>query len=135
MGSNQQSKGGGYARNKGTQPYASKGGNKMSKTVDAATALGLGILPQQNTMLSGLAGLGMAQQNPLDSLFGSVGTNVNPLAGITGLNTSLQSANDGNVLFQLAALLGGQHQSVSSSACSAPAGTTVTSACTAATRL
>ena len=54
----------------------------------------------------------MAQQHPLDSLFGSVGTN--PLAGITGLNAGLQSANGGNDLFQLAALLGGsQQQSVS----------------------
>ena len=54
----------------------------------------------------------MAQQNPLDSLFGSVGTN--PLAGVTGLNTGLQSANGVNDLFQFAALLGGsQQQSVS----------------------
>ena len=77
---------------KGTQPYAgSKGGNK-SKTVDAATALEFGV-PQQstvNTMLSGLEGLRMTQQIPLDSLCGSSGTN--PLAGIAGLNTSLQSA-------------------------------------------
>ena len=75
MGRNQQSKGGGYAGNKGNKTYASGckcgGGNK--KTVDAATALGLGV-PQQNTMLLGLAGLGMVQQNPLDSLFGSVGS-------------------------------------------------------------
>ena len=95
--------------NKGTQPCAGgpKGGNKSSKTVDAATALGLG-LPQQNAMLSGLAGLGMAHQDPLGSLFGSVGTN--PLAGITGLNTGLQSASGGNVLMQLAAPLGGSQQ-------------------------
>ena len=54
----------------------------------------------------------MAQQNPLDSLFGSVGTNT--MAGLGGLNTGLQSANGGNDLLQLAALLGGsQQQSVS----------------------
>ena len=112
MGHNQQSKGGGYAGKQGKQSYASGGkcgGNK--KTVDAATALGLG-LPQQNTMLSGLAGLGVTQHNPLDSLFGSVGTNA--MAGLGGLNTGLQSANSGNDLLQLAALLGGlQQQSVS----------------------
>ena len=78
--------------------------------VDAATALHLGA-PQHNMMLLGLTGLGMAQQGPLDSLFGSVG--MNPLAGIAGLNTGLQLANGGNDLMQLAALLGGlQHQSV-----------------------
>ena len=78
--------------------------------VDAATPLHLGA-PQHNMMLLGLIGLGMAQQGPLDSLFGSVGTN--PLAGIAGLNTGLQLANGGNDLMQLAALLGGlQHQSV-----------------------
>ena len=63
-------------------------------------------------MLSGLTRLGMVQQTPLDSLFGSVGTN--PLAGITGLNTGLQSANGGNDLLQLTALLrGSQRQSIS----------------------
>ena len=114
MGRNQQSKGGGYAGNQGN-PYASggKGGNNK-KTASDATALGLGPLPQQNTMLSGLAGLGIAQQNPLDSLFGSVGTNT--LAGLGGLNTGLQSANGEKDLRQLAALLGGsQQQSASSS--------------------
>ena len=70
MRRNQQSKGGGYVGNKGNQSYTS-GGSK-TKTVDAATALGLGPLPQQNTMLSGLARLNMAQQSPLDSRFGSV---------------------------------------------------------------
>ena len=91
MGRNQQSKGGGYAGKQGKQPYASggKGGNNK-KTVDAATALGLGPLPQQNMMLPGLVGLGMAQQIPLDSHFGSVGTN--PLAETPGLNAGLQSA-------------------------------------------
>ena len=92
MGRNQQSKGG-YARNKGSQPYASSkgGGQGKSKTVDAATALGLGVL-QQNTMLSGMEGLqGLTQPIPQDSLFGSVGTN--PLAGMAGLNTGLSSAN------------------------------------------
>ena len=75
MGRNQQPKGGGYAGNKGNKTYASggKGGGGNKKTVDAATALGLGV-PQQNTMLSGLSGLGMVQQNPLDALFGSMGT-------------------------------------------------------------
>ena len=112
MGRNQQSKGGGYAGKQGNRSYASggKGGGSNKKPVDAATALGLG-LPQQNTMLSGLTGLGMAQQNPLNSLFGSVGTNT--MAGLGGLNTGLQSANSGNDLLQLAALLrGSQQQSV-----------------------
>ena len=70
MGRNQQSKGGGYAGNKGNKTYASggrSGGNKH-QTVDAATALRLGV-PQQNTMLAGMAGLGMVQHNPLDSPF------------------------------------------------------------------
>ena len=107
IATNQQSKCGGYAGEKGKQSYVSgvKGGGNNKKTVDAATALGLGPLPQQNTMLSRLAGLGMAQQNPLDSLFGSAGTNT--LARLGGLNTGLQSANGGNDLLQLAALLGG----------------------------
>ena len=81
MGRNHQSKGGAYAGNKGKQTYASKGGNKTSKIVDAATALGLGV-PQQNAMLPGFTGLGMAQPNSLDSLLGSSGTS--PLAGVTG---------------------------------------------------
>ena len=66
----------------------------------AAPALGLGA-SQQNTMFLDLAGLGMAQQNPLDSLFGSVGTDT--MAGLGGLNPGLQSANSGNDLLQLAA--------------------------------
>ena len=71
-------------------------------------ALGLGV-PPQNTMLSGMVGLGMVQQNPLDSLFGSMGTNA--MTGLGGLNgASLQSANSGNDLHQLAALLGGSQQ-------------------------
>ena len=108
MGRNQQSKGGGYAGNKGSKPYASGGnGGGNKKSVDAATALGLGLTPQ-NTMLSGMAGLGMAQPNPLDSLFGTMGTNT--MAGLGGLGTSLQSANSGNDLLQLAALLGGAQQ-------------------------
>ena len=113
MGRNQQPKGGDHAGNKGKQTYANKGGNKTSKAVDAAIALGLGpgALPQQNAMLSGLAGLGMAQQSSLDSLLGSAGTD--PLAGVTGLHIGLQSANGANDFFQLAALLGGQQQSVS----------------------
>ena len=67
MGRNQQSKGGGYAGDKGNKTYASggKGGGGNTKTVDAATALGLGV-PPQNTMLLGMAVLGMVQQNPLD---------------------------------------------------------------------
>ena len=73
-------------------------------------------------MLSGLAGLGMVQQNPLGSLYGSVGTNTT--AGLGGLTTGLQSANSGNDLLQLAALLGG------SQTCSAPA--SKTGACAAA---
>ena len=128
MGRNQQSKGGGYAGKQGTKSYASgsKGGGGNKKAVDAATALGLG-LPQQNTMLSGFARLGMVQQTPLDSLFGSVGTNT--MAGLGGLNTGLQSANSGNDLLQLPALLGGFAAAVCLvSAYSAPAGTT--GACT-----
>ena len=81
------------------------GGNKQ--TTDAATALRL-VVPQQNMMLSGLAGLGMVQQSPLDSLLGSVGTN--NMAGLGGLNTSLQPANSGNGLLQLAVSLGGSQQ-------------------------
>ena len=110
MGRNQQLKRGGYAGNKGNKTYASggKGGGGNKKTVDAATALGLGV-PQQNTMLSGIAGLGMVQQNPLDSLFGSMGTNA--MTGLGGLGgASFQSANSGNDLLQLAALLGGSQQ-------------------------
>ena len=60
-------------------------------------------------MLSGVAGLGMVQQNPLDSLFGSMGTNT--MTGWGGFNGGgLQSANSGNDLLQLAALLGGSQQ-------------------------
>ena len=36
----------------------------------------------------------MVQQNPLDSLFGSVGTNA--MTGMGGLGAGLQSANSGN---------------------------------------
>ena len=93
MERNQQSEGGGYAWNKGNKTYASggKGGGGNKKSVDAATALGLGV-PPQNTMLSGMAGLGMMQQNPLDSLFGAMGTNA--ITGLGGLNdASLQSTN------------------------------------------
>ena len=63
MGRNQLPEGGGYARNRGDKTYAGGGGRGggNKKTVDAATALGLGV-PQQNTMLWGLAGLGMVQQ-------------------------------------------------------------------------
>ena len=56
----------------------------------------------------------MVQQNSLDSLFGSVGANT--VAGLGGLNTGLQSANSGNCLLHLAAVLhvgGSQQQSVS----------------------
>ena len=99
MGRNQQSKCGGYARNKGTQPSTGLESGNESKTVDAATALGIRLglgVPQQNTMLSGLAGVGITQQTAVDSLFGSGGTD--PLAGIAGSNTGLQSANGGNDL-------------------------------------
>ena len=67
MGRNQQSKGGGYAGNKGNKTYASRGkcGGGNKKSVGAAMALGL-CVPQQNTLLSGMAGLAMVQQNPLD---------------------------------------------------------------------
>ena len=60
-------------------------------------------------MLSGMAGLGMVQQNPLGSLFGSIVTNA--MAGLSGLGAaSLQSENSGNDLLPLAALLGGSQQ-------------------------
>ena len=67
---------GGYAGNKGNKTYASGGkcGGGNKKSVDAAKALRLGV-PQQNTMVSSMSGLGMVQQTPLDSLFGSMGTN------------------------------------------------------------
>ena len=71
MGRNQQK--GGYARKTGTQPYANSTGcgQRASKTIDAATALGLGA-PPQNAMLSGIAGLqGLTQPSSLDSLSGS----------------------------------------------------------------
>ena len=56
-----------------------------------------------------MAGLGMVQQNPLDLLFGSIGTNA--VAGLGGFGgAGLQSANSGNDLLQLAALLGGSQQ-------------------------
>ena len=85
MGRNQHPKGGGYAGDKGSKTYASGGrGGGNKKTVDAPTALGLG-LPPQNTMLSGMAGLGMVQQNPLCSLFGSMGTNT--MIGLGGFGT------------------------------------------------
>ena len=58
----------------------SKGGTK-SKTAGTATALALGA-PQQSTVLSGLAGLGMAQQTPLYSSFGSGETTA--VAGVAG---------------------------------------------------
>ena len=60
-------------------------------------------------MLAGMAGLGMVQQNPLDSLFGSIGTNT--VAGLGGFGgAGIQSANSGNGPLQLAALLGGSQQ-------------------------
>ena len=53
----------------------------------------------------------MVQQNPLDSLFGSMGTNA--MTGLGGLGgASLQSANSGNDLLQLAALLRGSQQQI-----------------------
>ena len=57
MGRSQQSKGGGYAGNKGNKTYASGGkcGGGNKKSVDASTALGLGA-SEQNTMLSGIIG-------------------------------------------------------------------------------
>ena len=68
----------------------------------------------------------MVQQNPLDSPFGSVWTNA--MTGLSGLGgASLQSANSGNDLLQLAALLGGSRGLTAAecdfSACSAPAST------------
>ena len=70
MGRNPQSKCGGYVGNKGNKTYASggRGGGGNKTSVDAATALELGAQPQ-NTMLLGMAGLGMVQQNPLNALF------------------------------------------------------------------
>ena len=56
-----------------------------------------------------MVGLGMTQPNPLDSLFGSIGTDtVAGLGGFSGAGS--QSANSGNDLLQLAALLGGSQQ-------------------------
>ena len=56
-----------------------------------------------------MAGLGIVQQKPLDSLFRSMGTNA--MTGLGGLGgASLQSANSGNDRLQLAALLGGSQQ-------------------------
>ena len=113
MGRNQQPKGGSYSGNKGNKTYAGRGksGGNKQQTVHAATALGLGV-PQQNTMLAGTAGLGIVQPNPLDLLFGSIGTNT--VAGLGGFGgaggAGVQSANSGNDLLQLAALLGGSHQ-------------------------
>ena len=106
MGRNQQPKGGGYAGNKGNKTYASGGkcGGGNKKTVDAATALGLGAL-QKNTMLSGLGGLGMVQQNPLESLLRR-----QDWVHVAWQVTGLQSANSGNDLLHLAALLGGSQQ-------------------------
>ena len=52
-----------------------EGGSGNKKAVGAATALGLGV-PQQNAMPSGMAGLGMAQHDPLDSPFGSIMINI-----------------------------------------------------------
>ena len=68
MRRNRQLKGGGYAGKQEKQSYASEGkcGGNNKKTVEAAAALGLG-LPQQNTVLSGLAGLGMAQYGTAES--------------------------------------------------------------------
>ena len=83
MGRNQNAKGGGCAMDKGTQPGAGLKGSNKPKAAGAATALGLGV-PQQNTVPSGLAGLGMAHRTPLDSFFGCGGTNL--LAGIAGLS-------------------------------------------------
>ena len=63
---NHQPKGGSYAGNKGNKTYVSggrSGGNKQQAVAAATvTALGLGV-PQQSTVLTGMAGLGMVQQN------------------------------------------------------------------------
>ena len=104
MGRNRQPKCGGYAGGKGNKTYArgGKGGGGNKKSVDAATALRLGV-PQQSTVLTGMVGLGMVQKGPLGSLFRSMGTNA--MAGLGGLNgASLMD------LLQLAALLGGSQQ-------------------------
>ena len=98
----------------GTRPYANSTGRsqRASKRTAAATALGLGA-PPQNAMPSGITGLQvLTQPSSLYSFFGSTG--VNSLAGGTGLNTSLSTANSGTDILQIAALRGGwQHQSVS----------------------
>ena len=112
MGYNQQQKGG-YARKTGTQPYANSTGRSQrnSKTIGAATALGLGV-PPQNAMLASM--LGLTPLRSLDSLFRLTG--LNPLAGVSGLTTGLSTADSGTQshILQLAALLGGsQQQSVS----------------------
>ena len=91
MGRNQQPKGGCYAGDKGNKTNAcvGGGGGGNKKAADAAAALGFGV-PQQNTILSDMAGLRMAQQNPLGSLFGSIGTNVMAGLGCLG-GAGLQS--------------------------------------------
>ena len=76
-------------------PHASKGGNKTPRAVVAASARGSGPPPQQSTIPSDLTRPGMAQQNPLGSLFGSAWTVL--LAGTAGLHGGLQSANGGSI--------------------------------------
>ena len=68
MGRNQQSKGGGYAGNKGNKTYASggKGGGGNKKTVDAATALGLGVPATEHDAFGhGWTGNGAAKSSGL----------------------------------------------------------------------
>ena len=107
MGRNQQK---GNAREAGTQPYANATGRSQceSKTIDSVTALGLGAT-QQNTMRSGVIGLqGLAQPSSLNSVLGSTG--LNPLAGGTGANAALSTANSKTGILQLATFLGGSQQ-------------------------
>ena len=128
MGRNQQSTGGKYAGNKGNNAYASGGkvGGGNKKSVDAATALGLGAPPwctEHDAFGRGRTGNGATTSPGLT--FGSMETNA-----MTGLGASLQSANGGNNLLQLAVLLGLSAAECYFSTCSAPS--SATGACTAA---
>ena len=99
MGHNRQSEGR-CARRQGARPYAnSKGGGRgKSKTIDAATALGLGV-QLQNAMLVSMTGQqGLTQLRSPGSLFGSAGAN--PLAGVSGSGAGLSAGNSGTDILQ-----------------------------------
>ena len=93
MGRTQQT--GVSASKPGTQSYANstRRTQRPPKTVDADTALSLGLVYHSRTRcLSGITGLqGLAQPSSLDPLPGATG--LNPLPGGTGLNTGLSTNN------------------------------------------